>query len=416
MKIIDVKVDMFRAKSWLASDEAGTQIPGPESLIAHPMITIVTDEGAEGYYLPYQQLTPTDQYDVPARKKPASSESAAKPDQKHDSPKEVIEKIIKPALVGEHPLSREKINNKLRLMQRNNRRLTTRLISFIDMALWDLAGRMAGQPVFRMLGGHRTRVKAYASSMVGVKDRGGLNTPEAFADFAEACQARGYQGFKLHTWADRVWTDTTYNAGPDPREDIEACRAVRERVGPDMDLMLDPYHFYNREQALYLGRELEKLNFMWLEEPMDEFSISSYVWLTEKLDIPVIGPEVHQGGIALRAEWITRKASDISRAGIMNVGGITPLMKLVGLCEAFNVRLELHSPGPGTLHTMAAMTIPGEYYERGMLHPYLNYDHVPDWLNASIEYMDEEGYVHVPDKPGLGWDINFDYIREHLIS
>src|SRR5690606_38962778 len=139
------------------------------------------------------------------------------------------------------------------------------------------------------------------------------------------------------------------------------------------------------------------------------------VWLSERLDIPVVGPETVRGGLASRAEWIVRKASDISRAGVMNVGGLTPLLKVIGLCQAFGVRLELHSPGPGNLHAMAAMTIPGEYYERGMLHPFLDYDHVPDWLNASIEPMDEQGYVQVPQGPGLGWDINFDYIREHRL-
>lgn len=416
MKIVDVKVDMFRAKSWLGTAEDGHQIPGREREIAHPLIRIITDEGAEGYHIPYQQLIPTERFALPGKASAASPGKPPEPDPKHDPIQGVVEKVIKPLLIGEDPMAREKIHNKLWVMQRSSKRLTDRLVCFIDLALWDLAGRALNQPVYKLLGGHRTKVKAYASTMVGDDIEGGLNSPEAFADYAESCRKRGYQAFKLHTWAERTWTASTIAASPDPKRDIAACRAVRERVGDGMDLMLDPYHFYTREQALYLGRELEKLNFVWLEEPMDEYSMSSYIWLAERLDIPVIGPEVYKGKLASRAEWIVRKASDICRAGVMNVGGLTPLMKVVGLCEAFGVRLELHSPGPGNLHAMAAMTIPGEYYERGLLHPFLDYDHVPEWLHSSVEYMDDEGYVHVPDKPGLGWDIHFDYIRDHRLG
>jgi len=191
---------------------------------------------------------------------------------------------------------------------------------------------------------------------------------------------------------------------------------VREAVGPDMPLMLDCYHFYNREQALYIGRELEVLDYYWLEEPMDEQSISSYVWLSEQLDIPVVGPETAEGKMFTRAEWILQKASDISRGGVGDVGGITPLMKIVHLCESFGVRMEVHGGGPGNLHVLCAMGIPGEFYERGLLHPFIDYDEVPPWFNSQLDPMDEEGYVHVSDEPGLGWDINWDYVRDHRVD
>ena len=90
---------------------------------------------------------------------------------------------------------------------------------------------------------------------------------EAYADFALKCKARGYTAFKLHTWQPPM------PGAPDPKRDVAACAAVREAVGDDMALMLDSFHYYSREEALYLGKELEKLNFYWLEEPMDEHSI-----------------------------------------------------------------------------------------------------------------------------------------------
>lgn len=379
MKIVDVVIERFRYKSRIVRDSEGHAHPGPEHDAVQSLLRIVTDEGVEGYYF-----------------------GAGNP--------EAIQHIVKPALLGEDPFYREKIWQRLKEWQRLHIGvLSDRVLGAVDMALWDLAGRYFNQPVYKLLGGYRDRVKAYASTMCGDELEGGLNTPEAYADFAEQCKRRGYTAFKLHTWMPPIpWA-------PDPKKDVAACRAVRERVGDDMVLMLDCYHNYSREEALYIGRELEKLNFYWIEEPMDEHSISSYVWLTQQLNIPVVGPETAEGKMYTRAEWIVRGASDISRGGVMDVGGITPLMKIAHLCESFGVRMEVHGGGPGNLHVLCAMGIPGEYYERGLLHPFLDYESQTPWLNEIVDPMDSEGYVHVSQKPGLGWDINWDYIREHQV-
>jgi L-alanine-DL-glutamate epimerase-like enolase superfamily enzyme len=159
---------------------------------------------------------------------------------------------------------------------------------------------------------------------------------------------------------------------------------------------------------------LEKLNFTWLEEPMNEYSISSYVWLTEQLDIPVLGPETAIGRIQTRAEWIMNKAADIIRAGVGDVGGITPVMKAASLAESFGLSIEIHGGGPGNLQALGAISN-GKYYERGLLHPFIDYEVPPPYLNSICDKMDEEGYVHLPQKPGLGLDINFDYIEANRI-
>jgi L-alanine-DL-glutamate epimerase-like enolase superfamily enzyme len=288
--------------------------------------------------------------------------------------------------------------------------LSDKVLCAVDLALWDLAGRYLGQPVHKLLGATRDKVLAYASTMCGDDLEGGLSTPEEFANFALQCKARGYKAFKLHTWQPPM------PGAPDPKRDVAACRAVREALGPDIALMLDPFHYYNRGDSLYIGRELEKLNFEWMEEPMAEHSIASYVWLTEQLDLPMVGPETAEGKMYTRAEWILRGASDISRGGVGDLGGITPLVKTAHLCEAFGVDMEVHGGGPGNLHVLCAMSIPGKYYERGLLHPFIDYEQPVPWLNKLTDPMDNEGYVHVSQEPGLGVDINFDYIREHRVS
>jgi L-alanine-DL-glutamate epimerase-like enolase superfamily enzyme len=79
------------------------------------------------------------------------------------------------------------------------------------------------------------------------------------------------------------------------------------------------------------------------------------------------------------------------------------------------MHMEVHGGGVGNLHVLCAMGSPGLYYERGLLHPFVDYDAPPTWLNESVDPMDTQGYVHVSEKPGLGMDINFDYIRDHLL-
>jgi L-alanine-DL-glutamate epimerase-like enolase superfamily enzyme len=321
----------------------------------------------------------------------------------------ITRRVLRPILIGEDPFNREKIWNELKESKRINRDLLDQDIGVVDMALWDLAGNHLGQPVYKLLGGFRDKVQAYASTMCGDEETDGLSTPEEYGKFAEACVKRGYKAIKLHTWMPPIsWA-------PDPKMDIKACAAVREAVGDQIKLMLDPFHFYSREDALYIGRELEKLNFYWLEEPMDEHSISSYVWLTEQLNINILGPETAEGSLYTRAEWIVRNACDVLRGGVGDLGGITPLMKVAHLAEAFGMAMEVHGGGAGNLQALGAMPIPGELYERGLLHPMLDYDEPEPWLNAKIDPMDSEGYVHLPDRPGIGHDINFDYIQENSI-
>ncbi|MBN1579096.1 MAG: mandelate racemase family protein [Anaerolineae bacterium] len=379
MKIVDIVVETFSYRSQIVRDSEGHTHPGPEHDATQSLLRIVTDEGIEGY---------------------AFGASAG-----------AIERIVKPMLVGADPFYRERIWQQLKERQRLHLgTLSDRILCAVDLALWDLAGRALNQPVYKLLGGYRDRVPAYASTMCGDVLEGGLDTPEAYATFAIACRKRGYPAFKLHTWQPPV------PGAPDVKRDVAACAAVREAVGDGVDLMLDPFHYYSREEALYLGKALEKLDYYWMEEPMDEHSTSSYVWLSEQLAMPIVGPETAEGKMHTRAEWIVRGASDISRGGVGDVGGITPLIKVVHLCESFGVRMEVHGGDAANLHVLCAMGIPGQYYERGLLHPFVDYERPSPWLNALDDPMDDEGYVHVSQRPGLGQDIHFDYIRANRIE
>jgi len=421
MKITDVKVTVIKSKSWVKADHIGHVHPCPGKDASISMLSIETDEGITGYSFSAETyLTGKPGIEIPdtAVSQSLKDVSAAAVVKSTNLNREMLLTKVRPVIIGEDPLCREKIFHMLYKMQRsqNNAGLTDAVINQVDKALWDLFGRMTGLPVYKLLGGHRTKVIAYASTMVGDHFKGGLSTPDEYAAFAKQCVAEGYKAIKLHTWADDDWSGDHCIGKPDYKKDIEACIAVREAVGPDIELMLDCFHYYDRYEALAIGKAIQDLNFLWFEEPMEEYNVSSYKWLRSKLDIPIIGPEVANGKYWTRAEWIANGACDIPRGGGGSVGGITSMMKMMHTCESFGVPFELHGVGSQNLHVMAAMTIPGKYYERGMLHPFLEYNNTPPWLNAPIDPMDSEGYVAVPQLPGLGYDINWDYIKENTIT
>ncbi|HTU39512.1 MAG TPA: enolase C-terminal domain-like protein [Acidimicrobiales bacterium] len=316
--------------------------------------------------------------------------------------------FLGPIMAGQDPLDREEIWRQL-----TGAKLPEHVVSVIDLALWDLAGRVCALPVHKLLGGARSRVKAYASSF------NNLGQPDDYAAHAVECQNQGYRAYKIHPY--HYWNPAT-GAPALPRPsyvdwDLAACRAVRAAVGDEMVLMFDPWGTYaTYGEALQVGRELEELDFYWYEHPMSEYSAESYVRLAEELDIPICAPEILEGGIYTRADWISQRASDISRIDVLR-GGITGAMKMAAVCDAFAMRCELHMSGFGNLQVLGATSADVcEYYERGLLGPNAVYEETPPYLRAPCDPLDDDGYVSVPLLPGLGYDVDWDFIEDHRLA
>ncbi|HZC27104.1 MAG TPA: enolase C-terminal domain-like protein [Actinopolymorphaceae bacterium] len=377
-----VSVSVFRTVSKLSRDSDGHTHPGEPHEVRQALLRITDSDGATGYCL-------------------------TSADQLRES---VLDGHVRNVLLGQDGSHRERLWHEMARTQRGaGGGFTDRALVSVDMALWDLEGRRLDTPVWKLLGGGRTKVPAYGSTMCGDEIPGGLATPEDYAAFAAHLVGRGYRAVKLHTWMPPV------SFAPDIGMDANACAAVREAVGPDVPLMLDANHWYTRMEALALGRSLEKLDYYWYEEPMEEASLQSYKWLADQLDIPVIGPETAGGKGFTRADWIVGGACDIVRAGVGDCGGITPTMKIVHLAEAFNMECEIHGGGAGNLAVLGG-TIFGRWYERGLLHPHYDYDDAPPHLHSNVDAMDAEGNISMPTAPGLGVDLNLAYIEDNTIT
>ena len=383
MKIETISTKTFRHKIDVVADSDGHAHPGPKSDGTSALLTITTDTGETGSVVCNST----------------------------DAPEAILERYVRPNLYGEDPICSDRLWYKVYKWQRlAGGLLTDRVLATIDLALWDLIGKVAGQPVWKLLGGHSPKILAYGSTMCGDDLENGLATPEDYARFAEWMIGRGYKAIKLHGWMPPV------PGAPDPKMDYKACAAVREAVGPDIPLMLDPHHFYSRTDALWLGQRLEELDFRWMEEPMEEASMSSYKWLSENLTrLNVLGPETMTGKHWTRAEWVKSGACDIVRAGVWDVGGINPAMKVAHMAECFHIACEIHGTGAGNLAVAAAMPN-SSFYERGLLHPFVDYDAPREYQNRIDDEMDDEGYVHCRTTPGLGQDLNMDYIEASIVN
>ena len=293
-------------------------------------------------------------------------------------------------LKGRNPLERERIYNDLKRGLRHTDRTA---ISMIDVALWDLAGKMQDLPIWRLLGGYKTRLPAYASTYHG-DENGGLSTPEAFADFAERCADLGYPAFKIHGWGN----------GPIQRE-VAAVHAVGRRVGDRMDLMIDPACEYE--------------TYFWLEDPYKDGGVSIFGnrKLREKIRTPLLMTE-HIFGLEQHVDFIVNFGTDFVRTGVYEDGGITGAMKVAHAAEGFGLDVEFHGGGPAHRHCIAAVRNTN-YYEMGLVNPKVERTkppiYPPEYLDE-LENIDADGCVAVPQGPGLGADLDWDFINAHQVQ
>jgi L-alanine-DL-glutamate epimerase-like enolase superfamily enzyme len=310
-------------------------------------------------------------------------------------------------LIGKNPLERELIYNDVK---RCLRKFDKMGMGMIDLPLWDLAGKYYKASVSELLGGWRTRLPAYASTMSG--DRcGGLDSPQAYAEFAVHCKSLGYRGFKLHVWDDY-----------DVRELIRTVLEVRKAVGDDMDLMLDPASKLETfVEALEVGRACDEANYLWYEDPYRDTGISSFShrMLREKLKTPLCQTE-HVRGVEAHVNFIVGGGTDLVRTDAEYDGGITGAMKIAHVAEGFGLDVEIHGPGPMHRHLMSALRN-SNYYEMSLVHPKTEEIGRCQKIYAcdyrdSLNSIDKDGMVTVPTGPGFGVVYDWDLIRASQID
>jgi L-alanine-DL-glutamate epimerase-like enolase superfamily enzyme len=301
---------------------------------------------------------------------------------------------LKPLLIGKNAFDREAIWKEFRTADRWWNHLPIYSYGPADICLWLLGAQAAGQPLFEYLGAAKRELPVYCSSLV-------LADTAAYQAEAVAVRDAGFKAYKTHP------------PGNSLAEDIDIHVGVREAVGDDFTLMSDPVAAYTLEEAVRFGRELERLNYLWLEEPLPDEALPALRELTRVLDIPVVGAEVLAKHPYSVAECVATRVVDAVRADVSWTGGITGVLKTARLAEAFHMNCEIHTTIMHplelvNLHVCAAVSN-NSYFE--LLTPTDQFDF---GLKSPIPISD--GIATLPDGPGLGIDLDWDLIDRATIK
>lgn len=366
--IKDIEIRACRGEDQLKTHNAvdAVQLPGG-SRPDFTVVTITTDDGIKGTSFGFGALD--------------AKVAAATMSQ------------VKPFFIGRSPHDAAKNMKDFELFDRRWNHVPIYSYAPFDNACWDIVGKLAHQPVYKLLGASRNKVPLYVSSMF-------LPGPAEYVQQAVEVKAKGYKGYKLHP-------PGIFDV------DIECYREVRKAVGDDFVLMADPVISYTYEQALKVGRELEKLNFRWLEEPLLDVNMNGLRKLREKLDIPICGTEVIAGAHYSTAHCIAEGIVDIVRTDVSWRGGITAVMKTAHVAEAFGVQCELHTciyHGLEQVQLHPSLAIVNcEFFET--LYPFDDFE-----FGTKTKLNIVDGYVLAPEGEGLCIDYDWDFIENHTVE
>ncbi len=267
------------------------------------------------------------------------------------------------------------------------------VMSGIDMALWDIMGKATGKPVHKLLGGSYTdKVRAYASALMP-------DTEEDVKRMVETYVSQGYTAIKFG------WGPLGY----DVHKDIELIKTARKAAGDNVELMIDIGKRYRLKPAIYVAKALEQLNIYWLEEPLPAEDYTGYKRLTESTTLRIATGEEESGRLAF-GRLINETHIDVIQPDMSRCGGLTEAKKIATLAADMNILCVPHAFKTGVLvaasiHLIAA--IPHA--------PFLEFSVTESAIRKELlvkPFVQKDGYVDVPQLPGLGIELNPEVIKK----
>ncbi len=247
----------------------------------------------------------------------------------------------------------------------------------VDMALWNLRAKALEVPLAKLLGGCRDRVPVYASNYLW-RDR----SIDELQLEAALLVSKGFTAIKMRMG------QKTHN------EELRRLRAVREAVGPDVDIMVDVLWVWTVYEATVMGREMEKLGVYWLEDPVPTHNVAGLSEIALVLDLPLVAGENVSNKRGFR-ELFERRATDIAMIDVQAVGGVTEWMKVAAMAEAYNLPVVSHLFDEFSVHLVAS--IPNGTWT----------EHMPWWDAIYREPpQPENGWISVPEESGIGYELD----------
>lgn len=309
---------------------------------------------------------------------------------------EVVKRVLSQFLIGKDPRDTEALWEKL--YSTNSSRGYIRgyqmiAIAAVDMALWDLKGKIMGQPIHRLLGGPvRERVPVYATGLMLEKE------PGAIVDLALDYKERGFKAMKL-------------KVGEDVSQDLATVRSLREALGPEITLMVDANGGYDPKTALKVARLIEPYDILWFEEPVPAEDVAGMSELRQQIPMYLAAGECEYTKYAFR-DLLTARALDVCQPDVSRAGGITEVRRIASLANTFNAYYAPHAWG-GILCVTASAHL-------AMCMPNLllcELDQVPNPLRdeLSVTPLDfRDGCLHLSERPGLGVDLDPEALKRFI--
>lgn len=325
---------------------------------------------------------------------------------------------LRPIILGEDPHHAERLWQKMarRGHQRGMSGMLLQAISGVDIALWDLIGQAARTPLYRLFGGYRDTLDAYASAGFYAGDKGRDRLTEEVGGFVD----QGFRHVKIKVGRnpDVMLNPLTDMWRPDfatvtLEEDVERVRAARAAIGPETRLAIDANNAWTPPVAIQFMRRVADQNIYWLEEPVATDNITGSAEVALALDVPVAGYETATGLAAFR-DLIERRAVDIVQPDAIWTGGITTCRKVAALAEAHGLPVVPHVfssaiASVANMHLIAALPNAG----------LLEFDQNPNPLRTDLledPILVRDGKVRLPDRPGLGISLNHAVVEQYRVQ
>ena len=329
--------------------------------------------------------------------------------------KGIVQQVIQPMVLGMDPLDRDVIWHKVYNLMRDHgqKGMPLQSLSGVDIALWDIAGKVAGLPLYKMIGGaHRDKIDVYGYGMM-LRTESVDSLVARFTDEAAAIKGMGFKATKM-------------KVGLGPRDDVRLIEAVRRGVGDDYRFMIDANHAYTTHDAFYMGRAMEEFDPYWFEEPVAPEDLDGYRELRQGLRVNISGGEAEFNRWGWRA-LLESRGLDIAQPEVCALGGISEYLRVLALCHAHFTPVVNHVWGSAVavatnMHLLAAMPpLPGG------LHPWepmLEFDTThnsfrDDLLTTPLDIQGQvaanNGTVALPMGPGIGVTPDRDFVRKFNI-
>ena len=307
---------------------------------------------------------------------------------------------IKHLVIGMDPRNVHEIFHKLYLTAFLK---VTQAMAGIEMACWDILGKSLGVPVYTLLGGKvRDNVRVYANGWYS-----GERTPEGFAEKASEVVAKGYTALKFDPFGDAHMQMSR----KETNEAKALIGAVREAVGDDVDILIEAHDRFSTYAAIEIGNWLKDYDVTWFETPVLSTDVSALVEVARRIPVRMVAGErmhaIHEFG-----EFLSHNVTDVINPEPLGVGGIWRSLQIAGIAEAHHAEIALHN-AESPFKTMVALHIdavtPNVFIQEcfdDFLEPW-----VPEVLSGFLRV--ENGYLRMPDAPGIGVELNEDEAKKH---